>query len=248
MSRFFLHISYDGTDFEGWQSQLSGNTVQDFLNRALCMVFNLTEIETTGCGRTDSGVHASSFYLHFDLDQEIVDSNKVIRSLNGILPSSIACSNLIAMAGDAHARFDAVLRTYHYHIHKSKNPFKTKFSNWLVYDLNLDLMNEAGNYLLTQTDFAAFSKSGSDTRTSICKLYEAEWKESEENSYVFRISADRFLRNMVRSIVGTMVDLGRGKMDLNEFKSIVQSGKRSEAGTSVPASGLFLTNIKYPYL
>lgn len=248
MPRYFLHIAYDGTDFEGWQSQTNGNTVQDFLNKSLCTILKLDKIETTGCGRTDSGVHASSFYLHFDLEHELTDPEKTMRSLNGILPASIACYDVIPTPDQAHARFDATLRTYHYHIHRFKNPFKTKYSTHLAYELDLEMMNLASQYLLTQSDFAAFSKIGSDTRTTICKLHEAFWTAPDTNSYLFQISADRFLRNMVRSIVGTMVDLGRGKMDMNEFKLIVQSGKRSEAGTSVPASGLFLTEIKYPYL
>jgi tRNA pseudouridine38-40 synthase len=248
MQRYFLHIAYDGTDFDGWQSQPGGNTVQDEINKALCTAIRTDHLETTGCGRTDAGVHASSFYLHCDLPQIIEDKARLLRSLNGILPSSIACFDVIAVHDSAHARFDATCRKYRYRIHQRKDPFLGKYSAQFLYNLDIDKMNDACVLLKEQQDFSAFQKSGSDNGTSICHLYQAEWLRKNAVEVEFVIAADRFLRNMVRSIVGTMLDVGRGKTDLKEFQRIMESGSRSESGSSVPACGLFLYEVQYPYI
>lgn len=247
MPRYFLRIAYDGTRYHGWQIQPGSPTVQQALNDALQKVLRQKQIETTGCGRTDTGVHASEFYLHFDLPVAVTDPEKELYRLNNCLPHDIAVKAFIPVHPEAHARFDATERSYEYRIHTRKDPFLLNYSAHLSYDLDVALMNEAGLWLLTQTDFAAFCKTGSDQHTTRCALIEAAWLKTGDQ-LKFTIRADRFLRNMVRAIVGTMVDLGRGRISLNDFHTIVESGNRSNAGTSAPACGLYLTGVKYPYL
>jgi tRNA pseudouridine38-40 synthase len=242
--RYFIELAYDGTNYHGWQSQHNAVSVQEVLNKALSTVLR-EPIETLGCGRTDTGVHAKAFFAHFDSEGESVVN--YVRGINSILPHDIAIKNIIPVAADAHARFDATLRSYEYHIHFNKDPFKNNYS-WLLRDVpDLQLMNEAAKVMMEYIDFSCFSKSNTQTKTNNCKISRAEWRE-QEGGIVFNISADRFLRNMVRAIVGTLLMVGRKEMEPECIRDIIQSKNRSNAGTSVPACGLYLTEVKYPYL
>lgn len=242
--RYFLEIAYKGTAYHGWQVQENALTVQAVLNQALETILR-HPVETMGCGRTDTGVHASQHFVH--VDTELGLNERHLHSLNAILPDDIALKRFLPVAPEAHARFDATLRAYEYHIHTQKNPFRTDFS-WLVKEsLDLSLMNEAAAFLLDYTDFSCFSKSNTQTFTNNCKIESAYWQETEFG-LVFRISADRFLRNMVRAIVGTLVDIGQGKLPPSAIRDIIESKNRSNAGVSVPACGLSLTEVHYPYI
>lgn len=248
LNRYFLEISYKGTAYHGWQSQPNAIAVQEVLNKGLETFFR-KPIETLGCGRTDSGVHASQFYLHFDLEDEIsyADYPNIIKSLNGLLPYDIAIKNIVKVKSDAHARFDAISRSYQYHVHFNKNPFKIETS-WLIRDqLDITAMNHAAAILMQYDDFGAFCKANADNFTNICKITKAEWTLTE-NGLIFHISANRFLRNMVRAIVGTLVEVGKRKLKTSDLHLIIQSQNRSSAGVSVPACGLFLTSVIYPYI
>nr|WP_067055012.1 tRNA pseudouridine(38-40) synthase TruA [Mucilaginibacter sp. L294] len=244
--RYFIELAYDGTNYHGWQVQPNAVTVQELLDKALTTLLR-QPIETTGCGRTDTGVHAKDFFVH--LDVETIDHGPWTidkRSLNALLPHDIAIKSIIPVHAEAHARFDATLRSYEYHIHFEKNPFLHGYS-WLLRDRpNLQLMNRAAAIVMEYTDFSCFSKSNTQVKTNNCKIAKAEWVETE-NGIVFHISADRFLRNMVRAIVGTLLMVGRGEMQPEDICQIIESKNRSSAGMSVPACGLYLTEIKYPY-
>lgn len=245
--RFFLEISYDGTSYHGWQVQENAHAVQHEIDMAISSLFKGKKIETLGCGRTDTGVHATQFFLHFDLEQNPYELNDFVFKLNRILPRDIAVRNIYKVADDAHARFDADLRAYEYHIHFKKNPFLENRSCYIHYNVNMELMNEAAKLLLTFSDFSSFCKLHTDAKTMICKISEAEWRKSE-NGIVFHISADRFLRNMVRAIVGTLLQVAKGVISVEEFCEIIEKKNRSEAGESVPACGLYLTKVTYSYL
>ena len=243
--RYFIQISYNGTNYHGWQQQPNASSVQETLNKALSTVLNRT-IDCMGAGRTDTGVHATQMYAHFDCD-ELQNTTSIIHKLNSFLPQDIVVHNLIQVHDDAHARFDATKRTYEYHIYSFKNAFLQNKSWYFHQKLNVDLMNQACKILFNHTDFQCFSKVHTDVNTFDCKIYEAFWKEENAN-LIFTISADRFLRNMVRAIVGTMVNVGLEKITLDEFQTIIESKDRKKAGFSVPAHGLYLTEIKYGYL
>ena len=243
MSRYFIEIQYDGTNYHGWQIQQNANTVQAELNKALSILLQ-TEIMVTGAGRTDTGVHAKQFFIHFDFHNEI-DKDKLIFKLNQFLPHDISCVTIFKVADDAHVRFNATERVYEYWITPVKNPFLINKAYFFPFNLDVDLMNEAANELLNFTDFSCFSKSNTDTLTNDCKINFAHLK-IEKDCLVFTISANRFLRNMVRAIVGTLLDIGEQKITINDLKKIIDSKNRSEAGTSVPAHGLYLTKVKYP--
>ena len=243
--RYFIQISYNGTNYHGWQQQPNASSVQETLNKALSTVLNRT-IDCMGAGRTDTGVHATQMYAHFDCD-ELQNTTSIIHKLNSFLPQDIVVHNLIQVHDDAHARFDATKRTYEYHIYSFKNAFLQNKSWYFHQKLTIDLMNEACKILFNHTDFQCFSKVHTDVNTFDCKIYEAFWKEENAN-LIFTISADRFLRNMVRAIVGTMVNVGLEKITLDEFQTIIESKDRNKAGFSVPAHGLYLTEIKYGYL
>lgn len=247
MPRYFLKIAYDGTDFSGWQIQPDHLTVQEEVNRALTKLNSNRNIETMGCGRTDSGVHASCFYLHFDFN-EIENLDQFVFKLNCMLPDSIKAFKLFLLHDNAHSRFDAKWRTYHYFIHTNKDPFKARFSTEFKQELNLDLMNQAGDLLLKYSDFTSFSKSKTQTKTNNCKIQIAVWEKVGEFDLKFTIKADRFLRNMVRAVVGTMIEIGSGKISLKDFEEIILKKDRNAAGTSMPACGLFLADIEYDYL
>lgn len=247
ITRYFIELAYNGTAYHGWQVQPNAVSVQEVLDKALSIFFR-QKIETVGCGRTDSGVHASQFFAHFDLlDKRISIEQKELNGINALLPFDIAIFRLIEVAGEAHARFDATNRSYQYHIHREKNPFKHNYS-WLIKDeLDIEAMNKAAALLLQYVDFSCFSKSNTQVFTNNCKIIRAEWEKTIDG-YIFHISADRFLRNMVRAIVGTLLEIGRHKLAAEDLHKIIQSKNRSNAGTSVPACGLYLTNISYPYI
>jgi tRNA pseudouridine38-40 synthase len=243
--RYFIEFAYKGTNYHGWQYQPNATSVQETLNKALETIFK-TEIDLVGAGRTDTGVHAKQMFAHFDLDHEI-DVPHAIHKLNSFLPSDIAIAAIHKVADDNHARFDATIRTYEYHIHTTKDAFINEDSWYYHNSLNIELMNAACKMLLNHTDFECFSKVHTDVNTFNCKISEAYWQQNG-NKLLFTISADRFLRNMVRAIVGTMVNIGLEKVSLQEFNEIIESKDRSKAGFSVPAHGLYLTKVEYPYI
>ena len=243
--RFFLEIAYKGTNYHGWQIQPNAISIQEKIQDALQLIFK-KPIAIMGAGRTDTGVHAKQLFAHFDLENTF-DIQALVYKLNGILPKDIAIKNIHQVSKNAHARFDATSRTYHYYINTKKNPFTSESSWFVKQDLDLNLMNQAAEKLLNYTDFQCFSKSNSDVKTYLCDIQEAFWKQ-EGDLLVFRITADRFLRNMVRAIVGTLVAIGSKKIPLSAMDDIIKSKSRSKAGASAAAQGLFLTAVKYPYL
>ena len=226
--------------------QKNAHSVQTEVEQALS-VFLQEKINTVGCGRTDTGVHAKIFFLHFDVSNEIVNNVHFLHHVNCLLPHDIAVHQLIKVNPDAHARFDAVRRTYEYFLYQLKDPFLNGSAYFFPYPLDLEKMNRACAIMREYEDFSSFSKSRTQVKTNRCKIEEAAWRK-EEGSIVFRISADRFLRNMVRAIVGTMTEIGENRIDENKFRDIIEGRSRSEAGFSVPAHGLYLVDVKYRYL
>jgi len=244
-TRYFIFISFRGTSYHGWQIQPDSVTVQKILDDALSTILT-GKITTTGAGRTDSGVHASVFCAHFDSGSpDLTFDNKLIFRLNRFLPKDISVSGLFKVQPDAHARFSAVSRTYRYNISKKKDPFREDSAWFLHGTIDVALMNEACGLLINHMDFTSFSRLHSDVKTNICRIFYAAWEETED-SFVFTIKADRFLRNMVRAIVGTMIGVGTGKTTLPEFEEIILAKDRCRAGKSAPAKGLFLVDIEYP--
>lgn len=243
--RYFIKFTYNGTQYHGWQSQPNAVSVQETLSKAMSTVLNKT-VELMGAGRTDTGVHAKVMYAHFDLEKSF-ETESIIHKLNSFLPKDIAVFDIIAVHENAHARFDAKKRTYEYHINTFKDVFQNELSWYYHQTLDLDLMNEAAKTLLNHTNFECFSKVHTDVNTFDCKIVEAHWQQNH-NNLIFTISADRFLRNMVRAIVGTLINVGLHKITLADFEAIIKSKNRSEAGFSVPAHGLYLTEIVYDYL
>lgn len=241
--RYFVWFSYDGTAYHGWQIQPNGNSVQEELQRALS-TFLREDIGVTGAGRTDAGVHARQMVAHFDFSKDI-EPEQLAYKLNRILPCDIAVDRVELVSDDMHARFSATSRTYHYYIHTKKDPFNRAFSTELHYELDFDKMNEAGRILMSYDDFGAFCKSHSDVKTTLCHVTKAEWIQTGETSWYFEITANRFLRNMVRAVVGTLIDVGRGRLTLDEFRKVIEGKRRTEAGESMPANALFLENIVY---
>ena len=244
--RFFIQLSYNGTNYHGWQIQPNASSVHETLTQALSVVLSDKNIQIMGAGRTDTGVHASQMFAHFDYENPI-DSKTIVHKLNSFLPKDIAVANIIAVDENAHARFDAKQRTYEYKINLNKNVFLDELSWYYNKELNTEAMNEAAKLLLEFTDFQCFSKVHTDVNTFNCKISQAFWKK-ENDALIFTISADRFLRNMVRSIVGTLVYVGLGKISKADFQTIIESKDRKKAGFSVPAHGLYLTEIKYDYI
>jgi len=245
--RFFIELAYNGTAYHGWQVQPNAVTVQECLDKALSTYFRQSVV-SLGCGRTDTGVHASQFFAHADLLQ--VDAEKIGRSITGVnslLPYDIAVKRIFKVDDNAHARFDATSRAYQYHLHFHKDPFKLNRS-WLYKgELDVVAMNAAADILQQYTDFSCFSKSNTQTFTNNCKITKAVF-EQQEDALVFTIEADRFLRNMVRAIVGTLVRIGSGETEVAEIRNIIESKNRSNAGQSVPACGLYLVRITYPFV
>ena len=241
--RYFVWFSYDGTAYHGWQIQPNGNSVQEELQRALSTLLR-EDISVTGAGRTDAGVHARQMVAHFDFSKDI-EPEQLAYKLNRILPCDIAVDRVELVSDDMHARFSATSRTYHYYIHRKKDPFNKAFSTELHYELDFDKMNEAGRILMSYDDFGAFCKSHSDVKTTLCHVTKAEWIQTGETSWYFEITANRFLRNMVRAVVGTLIDVGRGRLTLDEFRKVIEGKRRTEAGESMPANALFLEKIVY---
>lgn len=238
-------MAYKGTNYHGWQCQPDANSVQETLNKVLSLLLK-AKINTVGAGRTDAGVHAKQMYAHFDIETEI-DTQQLIHKLNSFLPKDIVILGIFKVDNEAHARFDATKRTYEYHIHTTKDAFTNDGSYQYQTTLNIDKMNEACTLLFKHTNFECFSKVNTDVKTFNCVIYEAHWKKNG-SQVVFTISADRFLRNMVRAIVGTMINIGTEKISLTDFEKIIESKDRSQAGFSVPAHGLYLTKIEYPFI
>ena len=240
--RYFVELSYDGNPFVGWQRQPAGDSVQSCLEDALSILFR-KPLSIVGAGRTDAGVHAHQLFAHVDLDEH-VDKDLTFR-LNKLLPKEIAVRNIIAVTQDAHARFDAVSRIYRYHITTQKNPFLQKRSYQFAKPLDLDLMNQAAKILIDHKNFKCFSKSKTDVKTYVCDIQQVHWQQNG-SELVFFIQANRFLRNMVRAIVGTLIEVGLRKISISDFEAILASRDRSQAGYSVPAHGLYLEKVNYP--
>lgn len=244
--RYFLKLSYKGTAYHGWQIQPNAQSVQEILQKAMTTVLR-SEISVVAAGRTDTGVHAKVMFAHFDIDTLPYEKAICIFKLNSLLPKDIAILSIIEVSEDAHARFDAKKRTYQYYINQLKNPFDSEGSWYFRHSLDIELMNQAASLLLEITDFESFSKVHTEVNNFNCKIVNALW-EKKEDQLIFTISADRFLRNMVRAIVGTLINVGTHKITLEEFEAIIDSKKRSEAGFSVPAHGLYLSAVEYDYI
>ena len=243
--RYFMRLAYNGASFHGWQIQPHDVSVQETLEKALSTVLR-EQISVTGAGRTDTGVNASTMIAHFDVANGIADPKRLVRQLNAIVGHDIAVYTIFPVHDDAHARFDATSRTYKYYLHTQKNPFLERFSWNCHYQLDFQLMNEAAERMLAFTDFTSFSKLHTDVKTNNCKVTYARW-EQEGAQWVFTVTADRFLRNMVRAIVGTLVEVGRHRITVDEFCQIIERKDRCSAGQSMPGLALFLHGITYPY-
>ena len=244
MHRYFVKLSYKGTHFHGWQIQPNALTVQEVLQKAFSLLLK-EDIAITGAGRTDAGVHAVNYTAHFETSEPVNNIPDLIYKLNSFLSSDIAIHEIFPVKEDVHARFSALSRTYEYRIHQKKNPFLRETSLYVYEKLDFTAMNSVAKILFEYNDFTSFSKLHTDTKTNLCKIIRAEWIDRNEQK-VFIIEADRFLRNMVRAITGTLLDVGRGKINENDFRKIIESKNRSSAGASAPAHALFLTEIKYP--
>lgn len=242
--RYFIFLSYNGAAYHGWQMQPNGISVQEVLTKALSTVLR-TDIEITGAGRTDSGVHARLMVAHFETEAKLTDLEQFTNKLNSILPHDIAIYNIREVKNEAHARFDAISRRYEYHLVTEKSVFQHGFAARFSENLDFDKMNEAAATLFDYKDFTSFSKLHTDVKTNNCVIIQARW-EKRNDIWVFTIEADRFLRNMVRAIVGTLLEVGRGKIDTEDFRKIIEVKNRCKAGVSVPACGLYLVDIQYP--
>lgn len=239
--RYFIWFGYKGTNYHGWQHQPNGNSVQDELEKSLSIVLR-EPIAVTAAGRTDAGVHALRIAAHFDSEQPL--DNSLIHRLNSLLPKDIAAYSIERVADDAHARFDALWRRYEYRIISHKSPFHTDTATLIHYRLDFDAMNQAAATLLRHNDFASFCKVHTDVKTTLCTITEAQWTQRGD-MWIFSIQANRFLRNMVRAIVGTLFEVGRGRISVEQFEQIIESKNRSVAGQSAPAEGLFLVDVGY---
>lgn len=244
MQRYFIDLAYDGTAYHGWQVQPNGASVQECLEKALSTLLR-REVGVVGAGRTDAGVHASLMVAHFDADGPL-DEAFMTDKLNRLLPPDISVYRLRAVKPDAHARFDATSRMYKYYVTTAKRPFDRQYRCRLFQRPDFDRMNEAARALFDYTDFTSFSKLHTDVKTNNCRIMEAAWTQVDEVTWVFTIRADRFLRNMVRAVVGTLLEVGRGKMDVDGFRRVIEQKNRCRAGTSVPGNALFLVDVTYP--
>jgi tRNA pseudouridine38-40 synthase len=241
--RYFIWLSYDGKRFHGWQRQPNGISVQEELERGLSLLLK-SNIGVVGAGRTDAGVHARQMAAHFDYDGDF-DMQNLAYKLNRLLPHDIAIQRIEPVASDLHARFSATSRTYHYHVHLRKNPFLWDYSYKPHFEPDFALMNEAAATLLEYEDFGAFCKAGSDVKTTLCRVTHAQWHQTSPDTWYFRITANRFLRNMVRAVVGTLMEVGRHRMTVDEFRRVVEGGQRTQAGESMPGHALYLEEITY---
>jgi tRNA pseudouridine38-40 synthase len=244
--RYFIRLAYNGKNYHGWQIQENALTVQDVITRAVQLIWN-KDFAMIGCGRTDTGVNATQFYAHFDLEEEksLKELDELTRRLNRYLPDDIVIYSIFPVHSDLHSRYDAISRTYEYHIHTLKDPFLNE-SSWFVHlRLDIELMNRGGDIIKEYLDFTSFSKANVKRKTNLCKISKAHW-ELSGHRLIFTITADRFLHDMVRAIVGTLIDLGRHKISIEDLRLIIESKNRCSAGESVPAKGLYLTNVEYP--
>ena len=241
--RYLIRLSFNGKNYHGWQKQLNAHAVQSELELKLSLLLG-SNIETLGCGRTDTGVHARQYFAHFDCEKEL-ETDRVVYKLNQMLPKDIAIQSVQRVSDDFNARFYADYRVYEYWIVQSADPFLTDFAWYQYGEMDLEKMNAAAALLLAHKDFECFSKVHTDVKTFICDVIHAQWK-AEGDKLIFTIKANRFLRNMVRAIVGTLVEVGRNKITLDDFRKILESKSRSEAGHSVPAQGLYLVEVHYP--
>jgi tRNA pseudouridine38-40 synthase len=242
--RYFITLSYDGTRYHGWQVQPNGVSVQGELQRGLSLLLR-QEVAVTGAGRTDTGVHARMMVAHFDFDGDELNVRQLAYKLNKLLPADIAIHDVRLVAPDMHARFSALSRTYYYYIHTEKSPFLRHYSCELHYPLDFQAMNQAGAIMMEYEDFGAFCKSHADVKTTLCHVTHAQWHQTSPSTWYFEITANRFLRNMVRAVVGTMIEVGRGRLSLDDFRKVIEGKRRSDAGESMPAHALFLVDIKY---
>lgn len=242
--RYFMQLSYRGAPFHGWQSQPGEVTVQSVLEDALSMILR-RPMKITGAGRTDAGVNARMMVAHFDAEPSLSDPDGLVRKLNAVVGKDIAVQKIWEVAPDSHARFDAVSRTYHYYAVTEKTPFFYPLSWKAPAALDFDAMNRAAEILLETSDFTSFSKLHTDVKTNICRVSYARWERLGDHEWVFVITADRFLRNMVRAVVGTLVEVGRGKMSIERFREVIDRRDRCAAGTSMPGEALFLWEVKY---
>lgn len=242
--RYFIELSYNGKNYHGWQVQPNASSIQQTINEAISTLLR-QKISVVGAGRTDTGVHATEIFAHFDVPEEI-DVQEIVKRMNAFLPEDIVVKDVFPVHDDAHARFDAVSRSYEYRIWLGRNPFLID-TTWQLYNqvVSVDKMNDAASVLKNFSDFKCFSKSRTDVKTYYCKIESAVWKQDGQ-SLTFYITADRFLRNMVRAIVGTLIDVGSEKINKEDFINIIESKDRGKAGFSVPAQGLFLTKVEYP--
>ena len=243
--RYFIRFAYDGTAYCGWQVQPNGLSVQEVLTKALCTILRTEDIEIVAAGRTDAGVHDRNMVAHFDVEDRLPAGLDLVNKLNSLLPSDISVIEIREVKPEVHARFDALSRRYEYHLVLQKDVFRHPFAMRIYNPLDFDRMNEAAKILFKYTDFTSFSKLHTDVKTNNCKIMAARW-EQREDEWIFIVEADRFLRNMVRAIVGTLLEVGRGKMTIDEFRQVIDAKNRCNAGSSVPAKGLFLVEVAYP--
>ena len=243
--RYFIHLSYDGTRYHGWQIQPNGISVEGEIERCLSTLLR-TPIDIVGAGRTDAGVHARHMVAHFDYEEKNEEfCSQLTYKLNRMLPPDIAIHRVEQVADDMHARFSATARTYHYYVSMGRSPFNRHYMWQTHFALDFALMNEAAAILMEYEDFACFSKSHTDVKTTLCNVTEARWIQTSETEWYFRIRANRFLRNMVRAVVGTLVEVGRHRLSLDGFRKVIESGQRTKAGESVPGHALFLEKVEY---
>ena len=245
MRRFFITLSYNGKNYCGWQIQPNGISVQQTLQQALSTIMR-QKIDIVGAGRTDSGVHARNMIAHFDWEQDDFDAHDLTMKLNRFLPKDIAIHSIKEVELNAHARFSALSRTYSYTITQQKDPYLHEYKHRISFNPDIELMNRLCEILLETDDFTSFSKLHTDVKTNLCNVKQAHWAKTNDGDYVFTIQADRFLRNMVRSIVGTLLQAGRGQLDKDGFRQIIAAKNRSAAGESAPAHALFLEKVEYP--
>jgi len=243
--RYFVYLSFNGANYHGWQRQPNSNSVQQTLEEALSTILR-TDVCITGAGRTDAGVHAKLMVAHFDTQSPLQDTKQLVHRLNKLLPSDIAVKTIIQVSDYMHARFSAVSRTYNYYIHTRKDPFRNGLSWCVTFPLDFRLMNEAAKVLLEYEDFSSFCKTHTDVKTSFCNVTKADWEEVEPGCWRFAITANRFLRNMVRAIVGTLIEVGRERMTVEQFRQVIVQKNRCSAGESVPGYALFLVDVQYP--
>jgi tRNA pseudouridine38-40 synthase len=241
--RYFITLSFDGTAYHGWQIQPHSVSVQEELQKALSTLLRMP-VEVVGAGRTDTGVHARKMVSHFDINAEL-DCQQLVYKLNKLLPRDIAVQHVEQVSDDMHARFSAKSRTYHYYVHLGKNPFLRSYSWQLYGNPDFELMNKAAVILMEYMDFTSFSKVNTDTKTNDCTITEAHWDRVGEGQWRFTITANRFLRNMVRAIVGTLMEVGRGRMTIEQLRQVIEAKDRCRAGDSVPGNALFLVDVKY---